>query len=43
MSSAEHPSVAAFRAAVARAGGTGRIRVLPDSVHTAALAAEALG
>ena len=39
----EHPSVAAFRAALADAGGRGRIRVLPDSVHTAALAAEALG
>ena len=40
---ADHPSVAAFRAALEAAGGTGRIVVLPDSVHTAALAAEALG
>lgn len=42
-SPAEHPSVAAFRGALARVGATGRIRVLPESVHTAALAAEALG
>ncbi len=40
---AEHPAVASFREALTRAGGTGRIVVLPDSVHTAALAAEALG
>ncbi len=40
---AEHPAVASFREALARAGGTGRVVVLPDSVHTAALAAEALG
>jgi prolyl-tRNA editing enzyme YbaK/EbsC (Cys-tRNA(Pro) deacylase) len=40
---AEHPAVASFRQALARAGGTGRIVVLPDSVHTAVLAAEALG
>ena len=39
----EHPSIASFRAALAEAGGTGRIVVLPESVHTAALAAEALG
>jgi prolyl-tRNA editing enzyme YbaK/EbsC (Cys-tRNA(Pro) deacylase) len=39
----EHPSIAAFRDALAAAGGTGRIVVLPASVHTAALAAEALG
>ena len=39
----EHAGVAAFREALSRAGGTGRIVVLPDSVHTAALAAEALG
>jgi prolyl-tRNA editing enzyme YbaK/EbsC (Cys-tRNA(Pro) deacylase) len=39
----EHPSIARFRAALADKGGTGRIVVLPDSVHTAALAAEALG
>jgi prolyl-tRNA editing enzyme YbaK/EbsC (Cys-tRNA(Pro) deacylase) len=40
---AEHPAIASFREALARAGGTGRVVVLPDSVHTAALAAEALG
>ncbi|MFS3130245.1 YbaK/EbsC family protein [Nocardioides sp. Bht2] len=39
----EHPSVARFAAALDAAGGTGEIRILPDSVHTAALAAEALG
>lgn len=39
----EHPSIARFRAALTQAGGQGRIVVLPDSVHTAALAAEALG
>jgi prolyl-tRNA editing enzyme YbaK/EbsC (Cys-tRNA(Pro) deacylase) len=40
---AEHPSIAAFRAALDAAGGRGRIVVLPESVHTAALAAQALG
>lgn len=40
---AEHPSITSFRAALAAKGGTGRVVVLPDSVHTAALAAEALG
>lgn len=40
---ADHPSVTAFRTALSAAGGTGRIVVLPDSVHTAALAAAALG
>ncbi|HEY3015880.1 MAG TPA: YbaK/EbsC family protein [Nocardioides sp.] len=39
----EHPSIASFRAELARRGGSGEIVVLPDSVHTAALAAEALG
>jgi prolyl-tRNA editing enzyme YbaK/EbsC (Cys-tRNA(Pro) deacylase) len=39
----EHPSVTSFRAALARLGGRGHVRTLPDSVHTAALAAEALG
>ena len=38
-----HPSVRSFRDALAVAGGTGRVVVLPASVHTAALAAEALG
>ncbi|MBD8869199.1 YbaK/EbsC family protein [Nocardioides donggukensis] len=40
---AEHPSITTFRAELDRRGGTGEIVVLPDSVHTAALAAEALG
>jgi prolyl-tRNA editing enzyme YbaK/EbsC (Cys-tRNA(Pro) deacylase) len=38
----EHPSIGRFREELARLGGTGRVVVLPDSVHTAALAAEAL-
>jgi prolyl-tRNA editing enzyme YbaK/EbsC (Cys-tRNA(Pro) deacylase) len=40
---AEHPSIAHFRRELERRGGQGCIVVLPDSVHTAALAAEALG
>ena len=39
----EHQSISRFRAAWFSAGGTGRIVVLPESVHTAALAARALG
>ena len=39
----EHPSITRFRSELAARGGTGEIVVLPDSVHTAALAAEALG
>jgi prolyl-tRNA editing enzyme YbaK/EbsC (Cys-tRNA(Pro) deacylase) len=39
----EHPSIAHFRSTWTELGGSGRIVVLPDSVHTAALAAEALG
>lgn len=39
----EHPSITRFRADHARRGGTGEIVILPDAVHTAALAAEALG
>jgi len=39
----EHASVAAFRSELQARGGNGEIVVLPDSVHTAALAAEALG
>jgi len=39
----EHPSIAHFRSTWTSLGGTGRIVVLPDSVHTAALAAAALG
>jgi len=41
--SSEHPMVARFRDEHARLGGAGEIVILPDSVHTAALAAEALG
>ncbi|WP_148614677.1 YbaK/EbsC family protein [Nocardioides rubriscoriae] len=41
--SSEHPMVARFRAEHLRLGGTGEIVILPDSVHTAALAAAALG
>jgi prolyl-tRNA editing enzyme YbaK/EbsC (Cys-tRNA(Pro) deacylase) len=39
----EHPSITRFRAALEERGATGRVVVLPDSVHTAALAAEAVG
>jgi prolyl-tRNA editing enzyme YbaK/EbsC (Cys-tRNA(Pro) deacylase) len=39
----EHRAVAHFRAELEARGGTGRIVVLPESVHTAQLAAEALG
>ncbi|CUR53998.1 YbaK/prolyl-tRNA synthetase associated region [metagenome] len=39
----EHPSIAHFRTTLETLGGSGRIVVLPESVHTAALAAEALG
>jgi prolyl-tRNA editing enzyme YbaK/EbsC (Cys-tRNA(Pro) deacylase) len=39
----EHPSIRRFRDEHDNRGGTGQIVVLPDSVHTAALAAEALG
>jgi prolyl-tRNA editing enzyme YbaK/EbsC (Cys-tRNA(Pro) deacylase) len=41
--SSEHAAIARFREALTSRGGTGRIVVLPDSVHTAKLAAEALG
>jgi prolyl-tRNA editing enzyme YbaK/EbsC (Cys-tRNA(Pro) deacylase) len=41
--SSEHPGITRFRDEHARRGGTGEIVVLPESVHTAALAAEALG
>ncbi|NYG57991.1 prolyl-tRNA editing enzyme YbaK/EbsC (Cys-tRNA(Pro) deacylase) [Nocardioides daedukensis] len=40
---ADHPSIEKFAAALTEKGGRGEIVVLPDSVHTAALAAEALG
>lgn len=44
MSAAPEPAaVTRFKAAHSAAGGGGRIVILPDSVHTAALAAEALG
>ena len=39
----EHASISRFRDALTARGGRGRIVILPDSVHTAALAAEALG
>ena len=39
----EHPSIARFRVEHTRRGGAGEIVVLPDTVHTAALAAAALG
>ena len=39
----EHPAIAGFRSELERRGGTGRIVVLPDTVHTAVLAAQALG
>jgi prolyl-tRNA editing enzyme YbaK/EbsC (Cys-tRNA(Pro) deacylase) len=39
----EHPAIAHFRSELERRGGAGRIVVLPDSVHTAQLAADALG
>jgi prolyl-tRNA editing enzyme YbaK/EbsC (Cys-tRNA(Pro) deacylase) len=41
--SPEPPGVSRFRAELARRGGTGRVVVLPDAVHTAQLAADALG
>jgi prolyl-tRNA editing enzyme YbaK/EbsC (Cys-tRNA(Pro) deacylase) len=39
----EHAAITRFRSALEAAGASGRVVVLPDSVHTAALAAEALG
>ncbi len=39
----DHPAITRFKDAHSLRGGTGRIVTLPDSVHTAALAAEALG
>ena len=41
--SSEPAAIARFRAAHAAHGGTGEIVILPESVHTAALAAAALG
>jgi prolyl-tRNA editing enzyme YbaK/EbsC (Cys-tRNA(Pro) deacylase) len=44
MSAAPEPAaVVRFKEAHSAAGGGGRVVILPDSVHTAALAAEALG
>lgn len=40
---AEHPSIVRFRTAWTTAGGTGDLVLMPDAVHTAALAATALG
>jgi prolyl-tRNA editing enzyme YbaK/EbsC (Cys-tRNA(Pro) deacylase) len=39
----EPPAVTRFKAAHSAAGGGGRVVILPDTVHTAVLAAEALG
>jgi prolyl-tRNA editing enzyme YbaK/EbsC (Cys-tRNA(Pro) deacylase) len=39
----EHPTITRFRDEHRARGGTGEVVILPDSVHTAALAAEALG
>ena len=41
--SIEHASITSFRGELTRRGGTGDVVILPDSAHTAALAAEALG
>lgn len=41
--SSEHPAITSFRDELIRRGGTGEVVILPDSVHTAALAAAALG
>jgi prolyl-tRNA editing enzyme YbaK/EbsC (Cys-tRNA(Pro) deacylase) len=43
MSASEPAAVTRFKEAHSAAGGGGRVVILPDSVHTAALAAEALG
>ncbi|UUZ59667.1 YbaK/EbsC family protein [Nocardioides sp. B-3] len=39
----EHPAIRSFRDDLHRRGGTGDVVILPDSVHTAVLAAEAPG
>ena len=39
----EHPTVERFRVELERRGGAGEVVILPDTVHTAALAAQALG
>jgi prolyl-tRNA editing enzyme YbaK/EbsC (Cys-tRNA(Pro) deacylase) len=43
MSASEPAAVTRFKEAHSAAGGGGRVVILPDSVHTAGLAAEALG
>src|SRR5918993_5103060 len=40
--SIEHASITSFRGELTRRGGTGDVVILPDSAHTAALAAAAL-
>src|SRR6476659_4494073 len=39
----EHPAITRFRDEHRARGGTGEVVILPDTVHTAALAADALG
>lgn len=39
----DHPNVQKVTAALAEAGATGEVTILPEAVHTAALAAAALG
>src|SRR5918994_986994 len=41
--STEHASITSFRGDLSRRGGTGDVVILPESAHTAALAAAALG
>ena len=41
--STEHASITSFRGELTRRGGAGDVVILPDSAHTAALAAAALG
>jgi prolyl-tRNA editing enzyme YbaK/EbsC (Cys-tRNA(Pro) deacylase) len=41
--SSEHPAITSFRDELTRLGGTGDVVILPDSAHTAPLAAAALG
>jgi prolyl-tRNA editing enzyme YbaK/EbsC (Cys-tRNA(Pro) deacylase) len=40
---AMHPNVRAVQDALESAGATGQVRILPDAVHTATAAAQALG
>lgn len=39
----EHPAITSFRDDLRRRGGVGDVVILPDSAHTAVLAAQALG